>query len=372
MSAKDIVERGTILRATVGSTVHGLHHGGQDDSDEMAVFIEPPEFLLGLARAKGIRGGLYGFEHFVDRTQPEGMRSGPGDLDLVAYSLRKYVRLALKGHPTILLLLFVPNESILVQNEIGEELRELRPSILSQRAGRGYLGYLGGQKERLMGVRGQKRVNRPELVGAHGYDTKYAMHAARLGYQGIELLENGFVTLPMPEPERSRVMAIRTGERSFAEAVAEIDEVETRLKDALARYSSSGDARQHGGRSLPRPCISAWLGPLARALLRERRTDVCAARGDREARRAAPQRGSLPCLIARPTQPLVADSSATRSREEPRDGHAVLALAPTSARCSICRASTGARSSTSTSRTRRSERSGSIRTATTTRARTVR
>jgi uncharacterized protein len=235
MDAKEIVDRGTILRATVGSTVHGLHHGGQDDRDEMAVFIEPPEFLLGLARAKGIRGGLYGFEHFVERTQPEGLRSGPGDLDLVAYSLRKYVRLALKGHPTILLMLFVPNKSILVRTELGDELRALRPSILSQRAGRGYLGYLGGQKERLLGTRGQKRVNRPELVEEHGYDTKYAMHAARLGYQGIELLTNGFVTLPMPEPERSRVMAIRTGERSFDEAIAEIEDVEAQLKDALER-----------------------------------------------------------------------------------------------------------------------------------------
>jgi hypothetical protein len=26
-------------------------------------------------------------------------------------------------------------------------------------------------------------------VAAHGFDTKYAIHAARLGYQGLELLE---------------------------------------------------------------------------------------------------------------------------------------------------------------------------------------
>ena len=75
MTTLEIVEQGIILRATVGSTVHGLHHGGQDDRDEMAVFIEPPEYLLGLARARGIRGGLYGFEHYVQRTQPEGVRS---------------------------------------------------------------------------------------------------------------------------------------------------------------------------------------------------------------------------------------------------------------------------------------------------------
>jgi predicted nucleotidyltransferase len=233
--SRELVERGTILRATVGSTVHGLHHGGQDDRDEMAVFVEPPEYLVGLARARGIRGGLYGFEHFVERTQPEGVRSGPGDLDLVAYSLRKYVRLALKGHPTILLLLFVPDELVLVETELGEELRALRPALLSRLAGRGYLGYLRGQKERLLGTRGQKRVNRPELVEAHGFDTKYAMHAARLGYQGLELLETGSLTLPMPEPERSRVMAIRRGERSYEETIAEIEGVERRLADALER-----------------------------------------------------------------------------------------------------------------------------------------
>jgi uncharacterized protein len=237
MTEQELFERSTILRATVGSTVHGLHHGGQDDRDEMAVFVEPPEYLLGLRRARHMRGGLYGFEHYVDRTQPEGARSGPGDLDLVAYSLRKYVRLALKGHPTVLLLLFVPDELTLRRTELGEELQALRPAILSRRAGRGYLGYLRGQKDRLLGSRGQKRVNRPELVEAHGYDTKYAMHAARLGYQGLELVETGRLTLPLAEPARSRVMAIRTGERSFADAIAEIDELETGLADALARTS---------------------------------------------------------------------------------------------------------------------------------------
>jgi hypothetical protein len=164
------------------------------------------------------------------RTQPEGARSGPGDLDLVAYSLRKYVRLALKGHRTVLLLLFVPDELTLVETELG--LR-LRPAILSKRAGRAYRGYLRGQKERLLGTRGQKRVNRPELVEAHGLDTKYAMHARRLGYHGVEVLEAGLVTLPMPEPERSRVMAVRRGERSFDEVLAEIDEVEQWLDAVL-------------------------------------------------------------------------------------------------------------------------------------------
>jgi hypothetical protein len=122
-----------------------------------------------------------------------------------------------------------------VETELGQGLRQLRPAIVSRRAGRGYLGYLRGQKERLLGSRGQKRVNRPELVEAHGFDTKYAMHALRLGYQGRELLETGRLTLLMPEPERSRVMAVRRGERSFGGVIAEITDVECRLDIALER-----------------------------------------------------------------------------------------------------------------------------------------
>ena len=78
-----------ILRATVGSVVHGLSNPGTDDRDEMGVCVEPPEYLLGFRR----------FEHFVFRTQPEGEPSGPGDLDLTIYGLRKYCRLALQGQP---------------------------------------------------------------------------------------------------------------------------------------------------------------------------------------------------------------------------------------------------------------------------------
>jgi hypothetical protein len=133
----------------------------------------------------------------------------------------------------VLLLLFVPPELTLVETELGRELRALAPAVLSKCAGRGYLGYLHGQRERLVGTRGGKRVNRPELVEAHGFDTKYAMHALRLGYQGLELLEQGRLTLPLPEPARSRVMAVRRGEVAFDDVMAEIDEIERRVGAAL-------------------------------------------------------------------------------------------------------------------------------------------
>jgi hypothetical protein len=73
-----IAERGTILRCLVGSGVHGTAVEGQDDRDEMGICIEPPEYVI----------GLRSFEQYIFRTQPEGARSGHGDLDLIVYSLR--------------------------------------------------------------------------------------------------------------------------------------------------------------------------------------------------------------------------------------------------------------------------------------------
>jgi len=170
---------------------------------------------------------------YVERTQPEGARSGPGDLDLVAYSLRKWVRLALSGNPTVLLLLFSPPESLLVCTERGAALRALAPAIVSRKAGPRFLGYMRAQTDRLIGTRGQRNVNRPELIEAHGFDTKYAMHVARLGLQGIELLSTGRLMLPMAEPDRSRVMAIRRGDVPLGEALPEIDAIELRLHEAV-------------------------------------------------------------------------------------------------------------------------------------------
>jgi hypothetical protein len=45
------------------------------------------------------------------------MPSGPGDLDLTIYGLRKYCRMALKGSPTVLLLLFIDGEHVIERTQ---------------------------------------------------------------------------------------------------------------------------------------------------------------------------------------------------------------------------------------------------------------
>ena len=145
---------GEILRCLVGSGVHGTAIDGQDDRDELGICIEPAEYVIGLRR----------FEQYIYRDQPEGVRSGPGDLDLTVYSLRKWMRLAVSGNPTVLLPLFVPDEHVLVRGELGDELHGPAPAIVSRQAGDPFLGYLRAQRDSLLGLRGGRHTNRPELV----------------------------------------------------------------------------------------------------------------------------------------------------------------------------------------------------------------
>jgi len=214
----------TILRGTVGSTSHGLGIEGQDDRDEMAVVIESMASAVGIGTP---------FETKVQRTAEErtgrhDARSEPGDLDLVVHSLRKYLRLALKGNPSVLVPLYLPPEYLQTITSEGEELRALAPSIVSKRAISAFIGYLSAQVEKLKGERGT-RIHRPELVERYGYDTKFAMHALRLGYQGLELAQTGSLVLPMKGSVRVHLRGVRTGECPLDDVLSEID----RLREAL-------------------------------------------------------------------------------------------------------------------------------------------
>jgi uncharacterized protein len=199
---RTIAERGTILRVQVGSRVHGVTIDDQDDRDEMGICVEPSRYVIGLQR----------FEQYEYRTQPAGKRSGPGDLDLVIYSLRKWMRLALQGNPTVLLPLFVPDSEVVAINEHGQYLRAHPEMILSRQAGMRFIGYLRSQRAQLLGLKGKKHTNRPELVDRYGFDTKFAYHMVRLGVQGVELLATGRITVPMVPEWRDWLIALRRGE----------------------------------------------------------------------------------------------------------------------------------------------------------------
>jgi len=215
-----IVHDNCILRGEVGSGAHGTGLPGQEDIDHMGIFIEPAVNVC----------GLHPLDHYVYRDQPEGVRSQPGDLDLVMYSLRKWCRLAVKGNPSVIMLLWLPEYT--VRSELGSALIGIRKAFVGKSAGQAYLGYLIQQEKALLGLR-SKKVTRPELVEKFGYDTKFAMHALRLGLQGIEYLTEGHLSIPVQEPYRSMLTSMRRGEIDFDETKALIAGAKDRLRKAI-------------------------------------------------------------------------------------------------------------------------------------------
>lgn len=240
-------ESKTILRAVIGSTVHGLNLEGSDDLDEMGVLIEdlPDQVCLGQS-----------FEQFIYRSAAErdgyhDAPSKPGDLDLTLYSLRKFCRLAANGNPTIINLLFVPHEYHRGCYAVGHQLQEMAHLFISKEAASHYMGYMQAQHQRLLGLRGQKRIKRPELEEKYGYDTKYAMHMLRLGYQGVEVLTTGRIQFPMEPESRSFLMMVRRGEVDLQTVQTKAGELEAQLKD----LKETAPVQDHPDR----PQIETWM-----------------------------------------------------------------------------------------------------------------
>lgn len=205
-----MIPNNLILLVESGSNIHGLSLPGMSDQDLVGVYIEDAETVFRpkdpdtLAKSSMLRTAV--------GNEP----SGPGDIDLNLYSLRKFLYLATAGNPSIMQTLFTPPQQV---NSYGESLQDNTWYFVGRHLVPKYRGYMRAQGERLLGLRGQKRTGkaRQELIEAHGWDTKFAMHCARLGFQGIELVKTGTLHLPIEEPTRSWLYGVRTGEVGFDE-----------------------------------------------------------------------------------------------------------------------------------------------------------
>lgn len=226
-----IASRGLVLHGQVGSGLHGVTTGN-DDRDEMGVCIEPPNEVFPVTT-----NGKAMFEQYIYRTQPEGVRSGAGDLDLTVYSLRKWSALAAQGNPTVLLLAFIPEQEIVHNTSVGRDIQAHPELWLSREVALRFGGYLVSQRDQMLGLKSKKHTNRPELVKQYGFDSKFAYHMVRLGLQGVELLTTGRITLPIPEPDRTWLQELRRGEHTKDEALDRAAD----LLDQLNRLAETAD-----------------------------------------------------------------------------------------------------------------------------------
>ncbi|MEV6791275.1 nucleotidyltransferase domain-containing protein [Streptomyces sp. NPDC051320] len=180
-----------LLSGIVGSTAYGLAREGSD-VDRLGMFAAPTEDFHGLHRPK---------ESHVT-TAP----------DSTLHEAAKWCRLALGGNPTVMELVWLPDDLYEVRTPLGDELIGIRASLLSAKRVRdAYLGYATQQFKRLYD-RGD---------GSFSADTrkrteKHARHLRRLCHQGYELYATGKLTIRVDDPQEY----FEFGEEVAADAMA--------------------------------------------------------------------------------------------------------------------------------------------------------
>lgn len=244
-----------VMLCYVGSSSHGTSipttdPNGIDDVDLMAVLMPPPRFVV----------GLHDFDNWVAQWE---------ELDVVAYSFHKFVRLLVKSNPNVLGTLWLRDEDYLVRREAWDRLAENRALFATRAAHASFAGYADGQLKRmtsyspeiqaeiedltakleacgwhLQDVMDSRSVPMPKggptpdeanawasrlrhlrakyhqaymgekrrgLVVRHGYDTKNAAHLVRLLRMCVEFLGDGNMQVYRTN-DAEELKAIKRGE----------------------------------------------------------------------------------------------------------------------------------------------------------------
>ena len=139
-----------------------------------------------------------------------------------------------------MLIFFAPPSHIIQADARGYQLRELAPAFISKQAIRSHLGYMKGQRARMLnqiachegvGRNGGHGKPRHDLCEKFDYDTKFAMHLLRLGMQGCELASTERITLPLEDPEKDWLLSVRRGGGPLQDVLDVAESLEAQMKE---------------------------------------------------------------------------------------------------------------------------------------------
>ena len=219
-----------VLAFASGSSQHGARIEGKSDLDVAAVYIGSPVFELAIGNEDPRKNG-----HITAGTSDQYEKNTADDTDLKSYTLRRWAGLALKGNPTILSYLFVPNDikdSHVTHPSVWDTfILPHRSLFLASGHAAAFLGLGDSQYKRMLGLQGAgKHGQRDELIDVHGYDTKAAMHMVRSMDECLELLATGFMTFP--RPNRETLLEIRRGEWGMERIKDEYNRLRVAVQEA--------------------------------------------------------------------------------------------------------------------------------------------
>lgn len=189
-------ERHCVLRYVAGPHLYGIDDPLPAVREEVAVVIEPPECLIDF-------GGFHPLPYETD-----GLR-------LTQLSLREFMRRILDGNLTTMLPILAPERAVLYSSQVGRDLFSKPTDLLGERLQPSLIGYLRATRRELSC---SADLSRP-------YDPELAFVLLRVGHQGLEALRDETVTLPVPEPLRSRLREVRSGRADVDGILSEIDEL---------------------------------------------------------------------------------------------------------------------------------------------------
>jgi predicted nucleotidyltransferase len=207
-----------LLAGIVGSTAYGLA-GPESDVDRLGMFAAPTVAFHGLRQPA----------ESVVSTHP----------DMTFHEARKYVRLALRGNPTVSELMWLPEDLYETVTPLGTELIGIRIAFLSGPQTRdAYLGYAAQQFHKL-----ELRADGSFSADTRRRTAKHARHLRRLCTQGYELYATGTLRIRLEQPQEFLDFGERVAGGDIDAARKLIAEYETAFETTTSALPGSPDER---------------------------------------------------------------------------------------------------------------------------------
>ena len=191
-----------------GSAAYGMRDTavGGSNTDVVAICIPPVDYVFPYISGGHILGFGPKPQNFEVFQQHHIMHTDK-EYDIAVYGIVKFFQLAAENNPNMVDILFVKDHHITHIDNIGRLIKQNRKLFLTRHAFHKFSGYAYAQLKKMRTM--NKKESRAELIEAHGYDTKYGSHLARLALECEQILIEHDLDL---ERHSELLKSIRRGE----------------------------------------------------------------------------------------------------------------------------------------------------------------
>lgn len=135
-----MTNRKLLFKCQSGSHLYGLNTP-ESDIDYVSVFLPSAYDVLSLQKCEYINNST--------KSSTEDRRNTKDDIDDVAYSLPRYLTLALGANPNLIEILFAPKNVVEVEDPIFTYIKENYSKFLSARVFDSFMGFAVSQRKKL-------------------------------------------------------------------------------------------------------------------------------------------------------------------------------------------------------------------------------